>query len=51
MVIGGISAVMTFRSSFGEQINQRGLDQFLKKLAARNAELVEKDKAQQQALK
>ena len=51
VVIGGISAVMTFRSSFGEQINQRGMDQFLKKLAARNAELVEKDKAEQQTLK
>ena len=41
--IGGISAVVTFRGSFGEDIKKYGLEGFLKRLADHNARLLEKE--------
>ena len=46
VVIGGISAVVTFRSSFSEDIKKRGLEGFLKKLETHNAQLAANERQQ-----
>ena len=39
VAVDGVSLVSTYRSTFGSQIRQDGLDALIKSLAARNKEL------------
>ena len=45
VVIGGVSAVVTFRASFGEDIKKQGLEAFLNSLEAHNAQLLANDQS------
>ena len=49
VLIGGISAVVTFRSSFGEDIRKHGIEGFLKRLEAHNARLLENERKRAEA--